>query len=212
MDNTIDRLVPYSSTLYAGLDIDRLIVFVAVESQRLGIPLSLENLIVVSYKLFPEKFSIDGYPEYPDATRVEKSLWRSRGEKKWLEGKTRHGYMVSDRSIQIAEQVRTVLGQGGTAPRQRASKLRRHASIIRDAMASPAFSKFILDSVRTISWGDVCYLLQGTLDSSREMLKANLESLAAVASDASDAHLVDLLKWTEENFDRLSGVPVSKGR
>jgi hypothetical protein len=212
MDDRIARLVPYSSTTYTALDIDRLVVFAAVESRHLGIPLSLENLIVISYRLFPEKFSIDGYPEYPDATRVEKSLWRSRGKKKWLEGKTRHGYMVSDRSEQIAEQVRAALGEGSVAPRQRASRLRRHDSIIRDAMASPAFSKFASEDTQTISWGDVCYLLQGTLDSSKETLRANMDSLAILTNDAGEARLADLLEWTKENFDRLSGVPVSKGR
>jgi hypothetical protein len=163
MDDRVVRLEPYSPTAYAALDIDRLVVFAAVELQRLGIPLSLENLIVASYKLFPEKFSLDGYSEYPDATRIEKSLWRCRGEKKWLEGKTRHGYMVSDRSELIAGQVQNTLGRIVVGPHRQASRLRRHESILRDAKSSVAYTKYEEGSAETISRGVTCCRERWTL-------------------------------------------------
>ncbi|MHB8071465.1 MAG: hypothetical protein ACYDHF_05900 [Candidatus Cryosericum sp.] len=212
MDDRIACLKPYPVASYSTIDIDGLVVFAAVEAHDLGIPLSLENLIVVSFKLFPGRFALDGYPEYPDATRIEKSLWRSKGKKRWLEGKTRHGYVISDRARDVFKQVRHTLGQTPDAEPIRPTKLRRQESILRDAMTSMAYNKYTTGAKDTISWGDVCYLLQGTLDSPLEMLRANLALLTSMASETGEQDLAALLGWVEGSFEKISRKSVSTRR
>jgi hypothetical protein len=83
MIEKVKELKPIDGSSYELMDLDRLVIYTVVELQKLGIELSLENIIVGAFKLFPKRFSIIGYPEFPDATRVEKSLWRCRGKSEW---------------------------------------------------------------------------------------------------------------------------------
>ncbi|MFH1011246.1 MAG: hypothetical protein V1784_08430, partial [bacterium] len=110
MDAKIEKLEPYDASRYDPIDLDRLVVYAAMTLENLGIELSLENIIVGAFKLFPQKFSLAGYPEIPDATRVEKCLWRCKGDKRqWIGGKTRHGYLVTDKTRIIAAQTEAQL-------------------------------------------------------------------------------------------------------
>jgi hypothetical protein len=48
---------------YSSVDLDKLVMIAVGQLSSLGIELSLENIIVASYKLFPKKFSLIGFPQ-----------------------------------------------------------------------------------------------------------------------------------------------------
>ena len=80
MQNKIMSLTTLDASDYEMIDLDRLVIFSIIKIESLGLDLSLENIIVAAFRLFPKRFSLIGYPEYPDATRVEKCLWRCKGK------------------------------------------------------------------------------------------------------------------------------------
>jgi hypothetical protein len=59
--------------------------------------LSYENVVVAAFRLFPSKFGLIGYPDFPDAKRVHDQLfhcfYKSKG---WLGGKTRLGFTITE--------------------------------------------------------------------------------------------------------------------
>lgn len=59
------ELKPFNPSTYGSIDLDRLVIYAIVKLEELGIELSLENIIVGTFKLFPNKFSLAGYPEFP---------------------------------------------------------------------------------------------------------------------------------------------------
>ena len=204
MSDEMNKLKPFNPDTYEQVDLDRLVVFTMVKLDDLGIDLSLENIIVGAFRLFPKKFSLLGYPEFPDATRIEKSLWRSKGKRRqWIGGKTPHGYMVNDRTGRIAEQVRLQLASPPMGRRKTASRTRRKESILRDVTNSPAYSKYTDGKLESISDAEVCYLLQGTLDSSRETLRENLGSIRRFAEELGHRELLQFLDWLSQRFEGL---------
>ena len=129
------------SSKYESVDLDRLVMYAVAKLVQMNIDLSLENIIVATFKLFPSKFSILGYPEYPDATRVEKCLWRCKGKRRdWLGGKTPHGYAVTERGWRIVDQAASLLSTSGGRTK---SQTRRKESIIVEVTCSPAYLKYL---------------------------------------------------------------------
>jgi len=204
----IKRLKPFDLENYDSIDLDRLVIYSTVKLEKMGIELSLENIIVGSFKLFPQKFSLSGYIEFPDATRVEKCLWRCKGRKRqWIGGKTPHGYLITDKTRVISGQTEAQLLNTGLKKEQRTpSRLRRKDGILKETTSSPAYSKYINNQGDSITEAELCYLLQGTLDSSRQVLRENLASLKKIAEDLESKKILDFLCWLEISFKSFLNV------
>lgn len=201
MINKLKNLRPFDHTSYDSIDLDRLVMYATVELEKLGIELSLENIIAGAFILFPKKFSLIGYPEFPDATRVEKSLWRCKGTKrKWIGGKTPHGYIVMDRTRMIASQAADQLSSPSFQRKKRSTRLRRKESILREVTDSTAYEKYLNGDSDSISEAEFCYVLQCTLDSSKDTLRQNLISLKQLIEDMDHSEVLKFMKWLEERF------------
>lgn len=199
----IKELESIKPDLYNHIDLDRLVMFTAVKLDDLGFELSLENIIVGAFILFPNKFSLFGYPEYPDATRVEKSLWRCKeNNRRWIGGKTRHGYKVINRTRVIAEKIAKQLSVPISKQRKGRfnSSGRRKISIIRELENSSAYVKYKNNDIESINESDFCYLLQGTLDSSKETLRANLDAMKEIIQEVDKDDLKKFILDMENMF------------
>src|SRR3990172_3244118 len=92
-----------SHSKYQSIDLDKLVMYAISKLDEIDAELSVENIIVATYKIFPKKFSLIGYPEFPDNSRIEKALWRSKGKRRgWLEGKTSHAFALTEKGRLIA--------------------------------------------------------------------------------------------------------------
>ncbi len=201
MNEKMKNIKAFDSDNYDSIDLDRLVIYTSIELEELGIELSLENIIVGAFKLFPKKFSLVGYPEFPDATRVEKSLWRCKGNnRQWIGGKTLHGYFNTDRTRIIAAQIEKELSKPKLIKRKSTSRMRRKESILKEVTSSPAYKKYLDGKSDAISIADFCYLLQGTLDSSRETLRENLVSLKNFTKELGHDDVLFFLNWLEQRF------------
>lgn len=201
MNEKMKELKPFDSVRYDGIDLDRLVIYTMVILEKLSIELSLENIIVGAFKLFPRKFSLVGYHEFPDATRIEKALWRCKGNKRqWIGGKTPHGYLITDKTKTIATQTESQLSNPALRKQKITSRMRRKESILKEVTSSPAYKKHMSGSDESITEADFCYLLQGTLDSSRETLRENLVLLKKFTEELEREEILKFLNWLEQHF------------
>jgi len=201
----IQKLEPFDYSSYEAIDLDRLVIYTTVNLQEIGVELSLENIIVGAFRLFPKKFSLFGYIEFPDATRVEKCLWRCKGKKRqWIGGKTPHGYQVTEKAKIVATQTEGQLKNTDLDKRQKtASRTRRKESILKETTDSAAYTKYISNQGDSISESELCYLLQGTLDSSRQVLRENFASLKKFAEEFERDDIARFLSWLECRFKKF---------
>jgi hypothetical protein len=198
----IKKLKPFDVTKYDSIDLDRLVIYTVTKLRLSGIELSLENIIVGAFRLFPKKFSLVGFYEFPDATRIEKSLWRCKDKKRqWIGGKTPHGYLITDKTKIISAETEAELSSSTyKKPQKIASRMRRKEGILKETTNSSAYQKYIKGESDSITEADFCYLLQGTLDSTRETLRENLASLKKFAEELERKDVLDTLCWLEERF------------
>jgi hypothetical protein len=194
-------LGPAEYSSYESIDLDRLVIYAVARLVEMNLELSLENIIVATFKLFPKKFSLIGYSEFPDATRVEKCLWRCRGKKRgWLGGKTPHGYILTAKGRIVADHAASLLTSPLAKKVKSASQTRRKESIISEVVSSQAFQKYVRGEGGKISEAEFCYVLQGTLDSLKDTLRENLDSLKVIADEVERKDIAEFLALLQNRF------------
>lgn len=198
----IEKLTPFDETKYENIDLDHLIMYVMGQLEKIGVDLSFENAVVASFKLFPKKFSLLGFLSYPDSLRVYTCLWRCSTDKKkqWLGGKIRQGFSITERSRIFIRETENLLA--GLSPKKTlaTSQTRRKESLLAEVISSSAYLKYTKGEGESITEAEFCFLLQGTLDSSRESLKENFVSLRMFADELKRKDVMEFLNWLETRF------------
>lgn len=197
----LKELKPFTESKYKNIDLDHLIMHVVKELERIKANLSYENAVVAAFKIFPKKFSLPGFTEYPDSNRVEQCLWRCSGKtRQWLGGKARQGFNITPRSRVIFEESADLL-EGRKSTKTRAiSQTRRKETILAETLDSSAYKKFLEGNGNLITEGELCFLLQGTLDSEKDTLKKNLDLLKMFADELERKEITAFLEWIESHF------------
>lgn len=199
-------LKPLEDSKYENIDLDHLVMYAIGELEKLGAELSFENAVVVTFKLFPKKFALLGFPEYPDAKRIHDCLFRCTFKtKQWLGGKTRQGFIITDRSRIYIKEAEDLLGGLSPKKTKALSQTRRKEFILSDIISSATYLKYKEGKAEHISEAELCYLLQGTLDSARETLRENLNSLKKFAEELQRKDVLEFLLWLEEHFKIFLG-------
>jgi hypothetical protein len=201
----LENLGRFPFDKYKHVDLDHLILYVMWQLEKLEVDLSFENAVVGAVKLFPEKFSLLGFSGYPDSLRVYSCLWRCSTDKKrqWLGGKARQGFFLTDKSRKIiaeAEKLLTGREQKSAGP---SSLTRRKEFLLAEVESSPAYLKYAKGERDSITEADLCDLLQGTLDTSRDILRGNLLSLKKYAEELDNKAIRALFIWLEERFKKF---------
>ncbi len=197
----LEELKPFIEGRYKNIDLDHLMMYVIKELERIKVNLSYENAAVAAFRIFPKKFSLPGFPEYPDSNRVDQCLWRCSGKtRQWLGGKTRQGFYITPRSRIIFEESVDLL-EGRKSTKTRAiSQTRRKETILAETLNSSAYKKFLEGNGNLITEGEICFLLQGTLDSEKDTLKKNLDLLKMFAEELDRKEITTFLEWIESHF------------
>jgi hypothetical protein len=201
LNKPLEELQPLPPETYEGVNLDWLTIYVVGEVEERKVDLSFENIVVAAYRLFPKKFSLLGYPSYPDAKRIHYALWRcTYKDRQWVRGKARQGFELTERGRRALQEAREALS-GGVPQRKKAySHTRRWEKILDEVKRSPAYSKYSQDQRDLVSQAECCHALQGTLDSHRDVLLDNLGKLQTIADQLEQSDLVEFFKWIEERF------------
>jgi hypothetical protein len=123
---SIDTLQSFPETAYEDLDLNRLAAFAVKQLQDRQVPATFENIVVAAFRMFPEKFSLVGFPEYPDAARTNRALLqlgpKYRG---WARGSVQKGFVLTESGGRVAHAVEELLG--GERAASKSSRIRQRA-------------------------------------------------------------------------------------
>jgi len=210
---TLDTLKKYPTSLYEGINLNWLVLVSVGMAEESGIDLSFEHIVIAAFKLFPNKFSLLGYPEHPDAKRIHDALWRcTYKNRQWLMGKTSQGFAFTQRGRQELEVARKALQKDYRPAKKTFSHTRRFEKLLGEVKAAPAYAKFLKGERDSISEAECCNVLQGTLDSERRVLLDNLTKLKAMATDLQEKEAVAFMAWLGQRFARFLGVEQGYGK
>jgi hypothetical protein len=109
-------LKPYPLDRYGSIDLNRLTVFTIHLLNELDIPTTLENIGVANFRMFPRRFALVGFPDYPDVTRVNRALLQLRPKyRNWAMGNAKLGWHLTVAGEEEAKALLRKLGDNRSA-------------------------------------------------------------------------------------------------
>lgn len=111
----LSEIKGFAQPAYDSFDLNRLVSFTIQWLQELSIPTTFENIVVAAFRMFPEKFAPQGYPEYPDAARTNRALLQLGPKyRNWARGSVQKGFVLTDSGLSEVRRVKEALS--GTIP------------------------------------------------------------------------------------------------
>jgi len=175
---------------------------------EMDIPTSIENIAVACFRLFPSKFQMCDYPQFPDMTRTNRALLQLRPKYRgWATGSPKQGFFLNATGEQIAMRTKVVLGTslidtptGGANQRHREAGKETIDRKARLAMIreSVCFRKFEEDQEpRGLDFLDMLNVYSHTPP---KAIRESLRLLRTMANHEGDELLLRFLKWCHGTF------------
>ncbi|KKL66332.1 hypothetical protein LCGC14_2146030, partial [marine sediment metagenome] len=175
---------------------------------------SIEAVAILNWRLFPTKFSMVGFSQFPDAFRTNRSLLQGQPKyRNWLTGSAKKGYSLNERGIGTAQRLIELLGPpqlddgtalGSSADSQaKAGKPTRTiepSTIVKRIRSSRLFAKWASD---TVTERDTIHAhsLLGVFDHTPARVRVRkMKELERCAEDLDDQEVMRFLKHVREEF------------
>ncbi|HXE74742.1 MAG TPA: hypothetical protein VNN18_03760 [Candidatus Xenobia bacterium] len=205
----------FNKDVYGKIGYDELLMYCALRLAEETAEITFERMVATAFEFFPERFSLRGYPHWPDSALVNKSWLRCRTDKGYLVGSVKDGFKLTPKGQAVGERIRDVLSGrrrqfgGRTIPAERRTREGRFLRSIEDSSAYKHYkSEGNLESVTDF---DFCDMLLCTLDVPAKTLKGNLETFRQAAQIYARNDILEFLKACEERFRHLLATPKPEG-
>ena len=206
-------LKPYKLELYQGEALAKLTTVGILKLHNAEIDANFENVTVILYKLFPEKYSLVGFPEFPDTLRVNRAMTSHCITAGWIDGTLkRNSYLLTPKGRIVAEDLLDQIESGTISQRKRSDKNQhKYIRFVQGVSNTTGFEKFSAKHLKEIKKFDVCESLHCTVDADETQLKKNLATLILHANNTkkisnftviSEA-VLEYLQYIESNWEEL---------
>ena len=101
--NFWNELKPFSSEKYSGISLAELVTVGILKLNQSKLETNFENITVILHKLFPDKFSLTYFPEYPDTIRVDITIRVHCKERGLVKGNRPKGFVLTGQGQILAE-------------------------------------------------------------------------------------------------------------
>ncbi len=169
------------SSIYMNLSYDDLVIFALYELQNNNNPATFENLVAKSFELFPKRFQLPGYDQWPDSSLIDKSWLRCRSDKGLIKGNKSKGFTLTVKGISLARKVNETLfsnSQINKQTKRKGDNRTRSGRLVKHIENSTAYQKYIKEnSMENISEFEFCDLLYSTLDTDPVLRNRNFDEL-----------------------------------
>ena len=207
---------------YSKITLNDLVVYAVHYLHKQGSEITSEDIISACFVLFPKRFSMKKYPQYPDSGIVSRR-WSDCKSKGYLKGSANKGFGITARGTKRASKVEKMLGKPlkpvrvkavALSPKGKVEKpvvpkkeavhpeLKAHArKYIRSIQASDAYKYF--KKQMAPNEFDFRSLLLCTMESPPETLTRNLEQFKDYTKLLGRKDLLNFLEYCEEKFAHL---------
>ncbi len=105
------KIAAKDAKLYADVSLAALTMYSLYWLHQWRLRRTIEAVSVLNWRLFPEKFSMVGFPQIPDAFRTNRSLMQGQPKyRNWLTGAATAGYNLSEKGLEVARELIDELG------------------------------------------------------------------------------------------------------
>jgi len=193
---------------HRGIGLDELVTYALFSLSRQGSDTTFENVVAQAFSLFPERFALRGFPQWPDSAVVNKSWLRCRSDKQYIVGSVKDGFRLTPKGLEVAERLARILEVGAHMPRRSGSEATetrtREGRLVRSLEESEAFKVWqATETLDHMSDYDFYETLMCTNESSPSVLRANLQQFRHASEVYQRSDLVRFLESSERRFAHL---------
>jgi len=215
-ERDLAKIVAKDSRLHADASLAALVTYSLFWLHEWELRRSIEAITVLSWRLFPTKFSMVGWFQYPDSIRTTRSLLQCQPKyRNWLTGSASKGYSLNERGMQVARDLVEKLGAPQThegevfsvTPNDNsaARKANRARSIepereVKEARKSRLFEKWRDDVMSERDLIHVHALLNIFEHTPSKLRGKRMKDLERAAMDVNDQEMTRFLKDVRRSF------------
>ncbi|MBI2165468.1 MAG: hypothetical protein HYU29_03570 [Chloroflexi bacterium] len=201
----------FDSEVYERIGYDELTNYAIYSIANKGAEATFENLVAEAFTLFPKRFSLRGYPQWPDSAVINKSWLRCRTDKHYIEGSVKEGFKLTPKGLRVAEEVeRRFLGQTSpsNAHKEIQAEIRTKAGrLLRAVEKSKAFAHFKeTGNIGDLKDHELTDMLLCMPDSDIKVIKHNLEQFMQAAGLYNRDDILKILKLVKARLLAARGL------
>jgi hypothetical protein len=175
--------------IYKNVPLWELALYSIYSLQEQNVETNFENIVVECFELFPKKFSLQSYPEFPDTNRVRRELQRIEGSTfqmkgfdQLLEGNLKTTYKFTDKGMEKLAKVQNKLQTGSIDQTKIEKKLKdtrgKYGRVLNEIEKHPAYKKFLAVGENfEVSESLMRDILFATMETPNEKLRDTMKTL-----------------------------------
>jgi len=214
----------FDPNIYTKIILNDLVLYSVYYLHKQGSEITSEDIISACFVLFPKRFSMRKYPQYPDSGIVSRR-WSDCKSKGYLKGNATKGFQITARGIKRAEKVEKALGKPLKPVRVQKSRVKKTAvtpiASIPAEIIHPELKAHAKKYVRSIEMSDAYKhfkkgllinefdfrsLLLCTMESPPTTLARNLNQFKEYVNIHERKDLSSFLEFVEGKFSSLLGA------
>jgi len=188
-------------SVYGAIDLNSLIAFSSYLLEKKNIPLTFENIYVMTYLTFPKKFCLVGFPEFPDGARINRAILQCLPKyQNLMIGKATSGYKLTVSGLSRAEEVgrRIKLKYVSGKNKKNAEISKRtldYNEKIKELSLKPSFKKFLDGRYDEISVDGIFDFLEVSPYSGKKQVKSRISRYQSLAKYGKSKKLKEFLRF-----------------
>jgi hypothetical protein len=200
-EDVIRRFAEYSED-YSFMDKDRLVLFSVSQLESKRIEPTFDKIVVAAFRLFPKKFSLIGFPEYPDGRTIYYCAYNHCTlDKKWLFGNVQSAFKLTERGRYYLDETQKML-EGKIVPTRihQTSPRRKETTFLSILKKTRAYEKYLQDEKGLIDKSDLLEALRVSSDS-KALIEANLTKYMEYALRINEHSVVKFLEFARSKLE-----------
>ena len=200
-ENIIRGLTEFKGD-YLPLDRDRLVLFVVDFLHSRDIESTFDKIVVAAFKLFPKKFSLIGFSEYPDALTVDKCVHLHNTKSKgWLAGGMQSGFIITEKGKYFLDETKKMLeGKIKITKAHAVIPRRKEVTFIGLLKKTDAYKKYIQDKKESITKSEILDALK-VPSNSQELMEPHLKKYLEYANRINDFSAIEFLEFIKRKLE-----------
>lgn len=115
-EHDLVRVAPKDPKVYEDISLAHLTAYSLFWLHQWQLRRTIEAVAILNWRLFPSKFGMVSFPEYPDAFRTNRSLLQGQPKyRNFLTGAASKGFSLNERGMEMARDLIAKLGPPSTA-------------------------------------------------------------------------------------------------
>ena len=199
-EDVIRELVEYNGD-YMPIDKDRLVLFAVSQLELKQIEPTFDKIVAAAFRLFPNKFALIGFPEYPDGRTIYYCTYNHCTlDRKWLVGNVQSGFKVTEKGKYFLDETEKMLsGKIRVGRSHETVPRRKEATFMAELRKTAAFREYSDYPEGNISKSSMFDALKAPMDH-KELAQLHLEKYLEYAKRIGDSDATNFLKALEKEL------------